>query len=749
MRLPTPHSRFLRVVLSVTLLFSTTLFFTSAWCEVRVTKTFTDVLGATVTDVQEGDRFTVDITVRGDDQQDPSQVLPFDAVLMIDQSSSMLGSKMDNAKAAAKRFIELTKAQSDSTGVNHRIGIIIFTGDINDDSTGLSSDYDNLLGVVDDVSTDILGSTSIYQPMVAAHLLFPDDQRVRICILLTDGQPSHPGEISSIQNQAIPQANDLGIRYFTVGVGGGTNEHLLQLIAGIGGNYIEVPDETELAEVYNDIFHEITTRSVAAMVELDEQVNTDQFTIVPDSWTWSRGEIAPRPTVMEEFRISGHLRHMLGTMLSENTVTFSFDVQTKACPSPPGQDGWSVVAPNISTNVSYRFGGAPGRVTAFQNQVNCHPCNLVVLKDYNPGSKETVLTVKSCLARHPVVDNTIHDVRIFEFPSVQYQYRAQTASPMLTGFIPDKRYDLLYWTIPKLTPLESRTFYFRSDFIGWYPRDVNPMFLNERDKDEGESSSFVTYRMPDGERGTEFIPQRRRNESVVENLPEGRPDYFIDPPWNLEEVKSGIPRQNTNDEKTLSLLAGDLPGHWPIDNPLFLGEESVDVWIDSAKNGFVSRWGPSTSPSLRRHIVTHIDNAVFDRLHGYFRYIKSQGDLFYRNFANRVYIRIRNQNAFIPIRSFNAKLEARNSVTSEWQQIATIPVSLTGSSQIVYFEIPARSVPAELLRPISRLPSQPGPGPNWEHAWLTELRVRLTGTAPEKHTTNNVTTEKILVVEEH
>ena len=717
---------------------------------VQVDKSYKDQYGQTVTDVQPGDELTVDVIVRGF-SENRDQVTPFDAILLIDRSPSMWGSKIDNAKEAAKAFVRLARQESPSGTGSIRIGVVTFADEAEVVSP-LSTDYTQLLDDIDGISTPWFDSTNFRAGMgKSQELLYTSSRTVRIILLLTDGRPTPDTDAQSqyIYGTLLPDAIEAGLRYYTIGVGSNPDSGLLLLISdSTGGKYESVADPEDLTGIFEQIFQHAAHTVIASRMELMERVNTADVQIVPGSWQFSEGILLPADSLLAAFAESGAIILKLGDLPTGRTRTFSFRVRPRDCLTPDDERESVLITPNTDTKVTFVYGQVPGEVRAFQPTLNCHkPPGLVIRKDYNAATSEVILTAESKYLPSAAVDNTIRNIQVYEFPSPQYQYRVGSAVPPVTRFIPSFYMDLLYWRIPTLAPQEQRELRFTVDLVAWTPHDMNPLRLNALSKDI--VAGWATYIRPGGEKTNVTLPQRLVYVSTMDLLPEGRPDLYITPALDVGEFQEGVPEERPLDAELLSEHTGTLPADWlRLAYELFQGKESPDVWIDTDTNGFVNQWQPRDSPEVIAGIRRHITYATFDAMDGYFSAVHGQGDLWHRESKNRVYIRMENLGvaASRPIPG-GLVLEAFDYDNGRWdllQQIELPEVGvLANAQQLVYIELPANTLQPRHLQAVRGAELLP---PNWDNLRTAELRISLGWSPTERHTNNNWSSEKLIVM---
>ena len=164
--------------------------------------------------------------------------------MLLDCSSSMGGSKIEDAKRAACSFV-------DSLHSSCEVGLITFPGGIVHqlDNDGLS--VKNVLRKL-----NAGGSTPMTEALIQAHQeVLLQEQVKKVIILLTDGQPNNP---SGAEHQANV-AKQKDIRIITVGVGGDVNKEFLMRIASSKEDYHFVNDSFELEGTFVNIATQLST----------------------------------------------------------------------------------------------------------------------------------------------------------------------------------------------------------------------------------------------------------------------------------------------------------------------------------------------------------------------------------------------------------------------------------------------------------------------------------------------------------
>jgi Mg-chelatase subunit ChlD len=222
---------------------------------------------------------------------------PVDVVVVMDESGSMGGSKIADAKDAAKQFVGLTNESRD------RIALVGYDTDSRFVRVGyqryFSADHAALNATVDRYSAG--GGTAINRGLntsVALHDIESNFSRTRHVILLTDGK-NEPGDgVCSAEGYSDDDdcqdefdrrtldgaraAADQNVVVHTIAFGNDANETLLAEVANTsGGTYSKATTGTELRTVFEGIFQNITETDQVVRRPVSTSLSVNGTTYVP------------------------------------------------------------------------------------------------------------------------------------------------------------------------------------------------------------------------------------------------------------------------------------------------------------------------------------------------------------------------------------------------------------------------------------------------------------------------------------
>ena len=185
-----------------------------------------------------------------DELESPTPVsMPMDIALVIDCSGSMSGGELDDAKAAASRFLDTIDPSS-------QVGLVSFGGSLIETEMGLTHDFDQLRLAIDELETR--GSTPMAEAIdVTREDLLTDSGNNKVLILLTDG---YPNDKNATREQAeLAKAEE--IRIIAIGVGDGVDSDYLEEIASTSEDYYFVEESVQLESTFTTIADRLVTES--------------------------------------------------------------------------------------------------------------------------------------------------------------------------------------------------------------------------------------------------------------------------------------------------------------------------------------------------------------------------------------------------------------------------------------------------------------------------------------------------------
>jgi Ca-activated chloride channel family protein len=243
--------------------------------------------------------------------------VPVNVALVIDRSGSMRGQKLDDAKKAAREFVQRM------TDVD-RLALVHYGTDVTTFPSTLATEETRtqMLAFVDGIQDE--GSTNISGGLeAAARELRPyvDQFRVSRVILLSDGQPT-AGLVREEELTGLArQLRSTGIAVSALGVGEDFNENLMQGVADQGGGFSGFLNSSQLAEVFTRELEQATgtvARSVELRLTLPSQV--------------TNAEVMGTTAYREGSTVRVPLYDMAGGQSARLTVKLTLDMQSSEQP---------------------------------------------------------------------------------------------------------------------------------------------------------------------------------------------------------------------------------------------------------------------------------------------------------------------------------------------------------------------------------------------------------------------------------
>ena len=223
---------------------------------------------------------------------------PVDVVVVMDESGSMSGTKISQARSAAKQFVGLVDSSRD------RVGFVGYTDDsrfvLIQGQRYFGSDKTKLNTTIDGYNAG--GGTAINRGLntsLDVHDVKSNSSRDRHVILLSDGQNSpgdgacqeagFSGENSACRTQfdewtlaGAREAADQGIVVHTIAFGSSPDEQLMKDVANAtGGTYSEATTGAELEAVFESIFASIVESEQIVNYPVSTEMTIDGTTFYP------------------------------------------------------------------------------------------------------------------------------------------------------------------------------------------------------------------------------------------------------------------------------------------------------------------------------------------------------------------------------------------------------------------------------------------------------------------------------------
>jgi VWFA-related protein len=201
--------------------------------------------------------------------------LPIATVLLIDVSTSMTGTPIENAKLAAQAFV-------DNIGPNDPVAIMTFGS-----SVRVLQDYTTDKAVLTAAIASLQegGETALYQGAYDAINLAAQSPTLRhAVILLSDG--AEYGDASDVPREAAAEAAGAqGVPVYSIGLGYGIDRTFLQeLSAATSSQFYESPTPEQLTEIYTNLAAQLRSQYI---ITLDVPVPLDgtQYTLQLEATT--------------------------------------------------------------------------------------------------------------------------------------------------------------------------------------------------------------------------------------------------------------------------------------------------------------------------------------------------------------------------------------------------------------------------------------------------------------------------------
>jgi len=185
-----------------------------------------------------------------------NNALPFASVLVIDASDSMAGAPIEQARAAARAYVENVRPIDP-------VAVVAFgsTVELLQDFT---TDRDALLAAID--SIDLNGRTALYQAAYdGVNLANGAPEPRRALVLLSDG--AEYGGLSTVTPDDVFENAFLnGVPSYTIGLGFGADRSFLeQLAAETLAQFFESPSPNELEAIYQALADRLSSQYILTL----------------------------------------------------------------------------------------------------------------------------------------------------------------------------------------------------------------------------------------------------------------------------------------------------------------------------------------------------------------------------------------------------------------------------------------------------------------------------------------------------
>ena len=282
------------------------------------------------------------------------------SVLIIDDSGSMSGTKMDDAKQAAIEYIALLSDQDEAavTRYDSSATAAYSLSPVKGNRSAMRSNINNLnAGGTTDIGEGLnVGYTEITKA---------DSGTPKAAILLSDGK--HNGDFSP--QQADDQYANANIPVYTIALGSGADESLLKDIANAtGGEFKSAPTSANLSDIYADLSQTVTGAS----------------TIATTSGTVSAGNTANQTFKIDDSTSTAKVRTKLSSSRSSSSTSSQSSSTTSGPPVRLKYPNGTIVSMN-HTGSGYE--ADPSNVE-YTNIDNTH---IYRVDDPDPGSWSTLI----------------------------------------------------------------------------------------------------------------------------------------------------------------------------------------------------------------------------------------------------------------------------------------------------------------------------------------------------------------------
>lgn len=257
-------------------------------------------------------------------QGETCEFVDLDVGLTLDESGSMGGSKIDNAKNGSKVLVDTLSAQDQSALISFD-GSATLRQELTTNKTAVKNAIDALTAG---------GSTDIADGVERTHTELINGTNARgnvtkVMVVLSDGQSNAQDAIA-----AANASQDDGIRVITIAYGSGADFQTLEAMASSPGDAYNA-SETDVSQVFSDVSQEICTPTGEQEVSLQDGIllDADASTDEPDAFVNSTTRY-----IGFRWELPFHVGNMVQTDMVQTDMDF-YAEQRRNNPNP--QNPWT------------------------------------------------------------------------------------------------------------------------------------------------------------------------------------------------------------------------------------------------------------------------------------------------------------------------------------------------------------------------------------------------------------------------
>ena len=221
-------------------------------------------------------------------------------VIVVDESSSMSGTRMDQAKESIKSFIN-------SMGPFDRAAIVGFSGGSKTTvHQVMTSNKEWLLMAVDELTAN--GGTNIVTGTYDGLQQIVNETNPTMLIVFSDGENAE--DDNKRLDATIELAKSKNTTIYSIAVASSVKEPLETLATKTGGTYTAADLASDLAELYANIRNKFLSQSILCYQNPDTTQNAELHNVIvsmtfnnittKDSFQWSEGALPPTISLTED-----------------------------------------------------------------------------------------------------------------------------------------------------------------------------------------------------------------------------------------------------------------------------------------------------------------------------------------------------------------------------------------------------------------------------------------------------------------